>query len=74
MNNYDPIIKEIIKAYETLKTCENEVIKGELDRYITEQVGDLDIEYKLGRFNPTLEQAQQLAEVLKVYMPEESEK
>jgi hypothetical protein len=73
MNNYDEMIKEIIKAYELLKTCENEVIKGELDSYISEEIGQLDLDYKQGLFNPTPEQFEVLKPILEAYAPQESE-
>lgn len=73
MNNYSEMIKEIIKAYDLLKTCENEVIKGELDSYITEEIGQLDLDYKQGLYNPTTEEMELLKPILEVYAPQESE-
>jgi hypothetical protein len=73
MNNYNPMIEEIVKAYEMLKTCENEVIKGELDSYISDEIGNLDLDYKQGVFNPTPEQFEVLKPILEVYAPQESE-
>jgi hypothetical protein len=73
MNNYDAMIKEIVKAYELLKTCENEVIKGELDSYISEEIGQLDLDYKQGLYNPTPEEINVLKPILEVYAPQESE-
>lgn len=68
MNNYNGTIKDILQAHQDLKNTTDEQVIQELDNYITEQLIDLDIEYKLGKFQPTFEQWKDLLEVMKEFL------
>jgi hypothetical protein len=70
MNNYNGTIKDILQAHQDLKNTTDEQVIAELDNYITEQLIDLDIEYKLGKFQPTFEQFKELLPVMNEFLGE----
>lgn len=70
MNNYNGTIKDILQAHQDLLNSTDEQVIQELDNYITEQLIDLDIEYKLGKFQPTFEQFQELLPVMNEFLGE----
>jgi hypothetical protein len=66
--NQSEKVNELVKAYETLKTCENEVIRGELESYIIEELGQLELDFNNNKdleFTP--EEAVKLYPLFEVY-------
>jgi hypothetical protein len=65
---YSEKIDELVKAYEELKSCENEIIRGELESYIVEELGQLELDLNnIKDFELTTEEAVKLFPLLEVY-------
>ena len=61
--NYQPMIDSILNAYKDFQDTTDQAIKDELDHYITEELEFLNLEYMMGKFNPSHTQLNDLQPV-----------